>query len=121
MHRLARLGLVPENIPARERHRRRGHFLRRERRWDTGSVRSEQRGAEEGGIRAGAVVAALRRHGNIEELEFRRRSARNEPVGVDCFGRRGVVVGVNHAVHVSERRRFGCRRDGRRRNQVAGG
>lgn len=113
MHGLARLCLVPENISAGERHRRRGRFLRRGRRREVGA---EERGAEERGVGTGAVVAALGRRSDVEECEFRGRSAGNEAVGVDCPGRRGVVVGVDHAVNVPESRRRG----GRRNIQVAG-
>lgn len=121
MHGLPRLSLVPKDIPAGQRHRRRGRFLRRERRRDAGGLRSKQRGAEERRVRTGAVVPALRRRRNVEELELRRRSARNEPVGVYCSRRRGVVVGVDQAVHVTERRRLGSRRGGRRNIEVTGG
>lgn len=107
VHGLARLGFVTEDIPAGESHRR------RVRRLDVGA---EERGAEERGVGAGAVVAAPGRPGDVEEREFRGRSAGNEAVGVDCPGRRGVVVGVDHAVHVAESRRGG----GRRNIQVAG-
>ena len=48
----------------------------------------------------GAVVAALGRRSDVEECEFRGRSAGNEAVGVDCPGRRGVVVGVDHLCSV---------------------
>lgn len=117
MHGLPRLSLVPENIPTRERHRRRRRLLRRERRHDAGGVGPEQRGAEERGVGAGAVVAALRRRGDVEEREFGGRSARNEAVGVNWSGRRGVVVGVDHSVDVAERR--GLR--GRWSIEVSGG
>jgi len=121
VHGLPRLGLVPENIPAGERHGRRGRFLRREGRREACRIGAEEGGAEERGVGAGAVVAALRRRGDVEEREFRGRSAGNEAVGVDCPGRRRVVVGVYEAVHVSQSRLR--RRSGGRwlRNIEAGG
>lgn len=121
MHGLARLGLVPENIPAGERHGRRGRFLRREGRLQTGGIGAEEGGAEERGVGAGAIVAAIGKRGDVEEREFRGRSAGNEAVGVDCPGRRRVVVGVYEAVHVAESRLRRCSGGGGRRNNEAGG